>query len=579
MPDPLITTVRVRNFRSIKELDLNLVEFNSLLGKNDTGKSSFLRALQLLFDASQAPQPADICSILPIEEAFIEAVIDNVPAGAPYESDGSVSIRLDLITGARTAKGPTPSNPVIRAMKSGNCRKGDYQGDRGLTPAMRGIVDPIIAANPAPGNRVTPEGWRQGYAALNAAGLVEVEDGWDLMDSTDLSDLVVPVMLTADAKAEEELADAPNTALGRVGGFLLRQAVASHEGLRNAEETLKTQIAEVSSKGEDNRWAFEPLNDLEDLFIEEIHRFDESVIVTPKITPPKLRLAFGISLSVGDEFVASVSGLGHGCRRTVVFALLQIPRMLASRGALPEEPPQLPIYLFLIEEPELYLHPQAERQRMTDLEALADSAGAQVVLATHSAFFVDINRYRGLARFSRPERQITVVQQWDGDDLDADDKEKLKLARFLHPTYAAMLFADLVILSEGDTEKTVVPHIAKNQLALPNTTSAEFLQVGGVGNLHLFSKVLTALRIKHVVWLDSDRPANVTALRRNVNPAYGKIVVSKRDWEVMTGVSGGNDKPWSSFKKFVLDGAAPNDLTRRCIEAAYNWQDFDASRE
>ena len=41
----MISKVRIKNYRSIESLDLELSMFNLVLGQNNTGKSNFLRAL------------------------------------------------------------------------------------------------------------------------------------------------------------------------------------------------------------------------------------------------------------------------------------------------------------------------------------------------------------------------------------------------------------------------------------------------------------------------------------------------------------------------------------------------------
>ena len=44
-----ITNVRIKNFRGIRDLEIELGEFTVLIGENNTGKTSILDALKLCF--------------------------------------------------------------------------------------------------------------------------------------------------------------------------------------------------------------------------------------------------------------------------------------------------------------------------------------------------------------------------------------------------------------------------------------------------------------------------------------------------------------------------------------------------
>jgi putative ATP-dependent endonuclease of the OLD family len=47
-----ISHFRVKGFRSLQDVEATLSKYTTLIGKNDSGKSSFLKAIQLLFDTS-----------------------------------------------------------------------------------------------------------------------------------------------------------------------------------------------------------------------------------------------------------------------------------------------------------------------------------------------------------------------------------------------------------------------------------------------------------------------------------------------------------------------------------------------
>ena len=85
----------------------------------------------------------------------------------------------------------------------------------------------------------------------------------------------------------------------------------------------------------------------------------------------------------GNQQVTDFSNMGHGAQRAIQMTLI---RHLAeiTKDATKEGKTNL----LLIDEPELFLHPQAIEQIRGSLKVLA-SKGYQVVFSTHSPFMID----------------------------------------------------------------------------------------------------------------------------------------------------------------------------------------------
>jgi recombinational DNA repair ATPase RecF len=88
----LISHVRFRGFRSLKEVDVNLVRYNTLIGKNDSGKSCFLLGLQFLFDPDSELSGGDKCNLPGYEgECSIEATLEACTH--ELATDGKLQVR------------------------------------------------------------------------------------------------------------------------------------------------------------------------------------------------------------------------------------------------------------------------------------------------------------------------------------------------------------------------------------------------------------------------------------------------------------------------------------------------------
>ena len=399
-----IGKVEVKGFRSLGSVCVEIQKYTCLLGKNDCGKSSFLRALHLLFDPSELPSEDDYCKIGdPLTDISVEATLLDCVEHSGLVTEGKIRLRR-VICGRQSQWsywGEVPKLQILRNMMAGTLNKGDYNGDRTVGAEIKAVVDQAI-------QELTPKGmipastWQEAYRRLEAGGLVEKQQGWCPLNPDYLSSLVQVVMLTADVRAEEEIASTGKSVMGRLGGLLVRNSTQRHIGIRDAHAALEAQITAVTQRSS-GQWDLPDLNMLEDLFQEEVQRFDGSISIMSTLHPPKMPpMDFGLKIEIKDEWVTGIDKMGHGLRRSVVFAMLRTLRRLeeyrASQVEVTPGSPQ-PLYLFLMEEPELYLHPQAERRRMKELEELSRLPNCQVVLCTHSAFFVNLNEYRGIFRF------------------------------------------------------------------------------------------------------------------------------------------------------------------------------------
>lgn len=157
------------------------------------------------------------------------------------------------------------------------------------------------------------------------------------------------------------------------------------------------------------------------------------------------------------------SDMGMGVQASLTIAILRAYSQLKLKNHTP----------IFIDEPELYLHPQARRKFYKVIEELADS-GKQVFLTTHSTEFVDLGHFDQIFLVRKDKTSGTYVRTADPVDFVYDlqirvgvktDDEQLML------TYqnafentgdsqkaAEALFASKVILVEGESESLILPY-------------------------------------------------------------------------------------------------------------------------
>jgi len=171
----------------------------------------------------------------------------------------------------------------------------------------------------------------------------------------------------------------------------------------------------------------------------------------------------GVAISVDDGRLTEVLSKGHGLQRCVVFGLLQA-LILNQRGQLVTGPQdegdasaetQRPIIL-AIEEPELYIHPQAQRLVYAVLRDFAETD--QVLYTTHCPAFVDVGAYHAIGVVRKDSVETgTRLCQCEAGVLDADTERKtFQFLSSFGLEQNQMFFAKKVVLVEGPQDVIAV---------------------------------------------------------------------------------------------------------------------------
>jgi predicted ATPase len=133
--------------------------------------------------------------------------------------------------------------------------------------------------------------------------------------------------------------------------------------------------------------------------------------------------------------------------------------------------------VLLVDEPEISLHPQAQRALVRALRRL----NAQMVVATHSASLLDRADPRSVARLRRTANGAELARPTTLSPADAQ-----KLARFTSPQIAEAFFARTVILVEGLSDQVALEALAERQGRNLDGENISIVPMGGVTNARAF---------------------------------------------------------------------------------------------
>lgn len=170
--------------------------------------------------------------------------------------------------------------------------------------------------------------------------------------------------------------------------------------------------------------------------------------------------------------------------------------------------------LLVIEEPEAYLHPLAQRWVARSIADVARE-GVQVVVTTHSPAFVDVQRLEGLV-LVRKEGGTTVTRQLTAARLaehclkhgaiKATPESILPFySTAATPDLTSGLFAKKLVLVEGPTEALALPVYLERLGINVARDGVAVLAVHGVSNIAKWWRFFTAYSIPTYLIFDNDR--------------------------------------------------------------------------
>lgn len=211
---------------------------------------------------------------------------------------------------------------------------------------------------------------------------------------------------------------------------------------------------------------------------------------------------------------------GSGARRTLMWAALKYAaeKKADDGGTRPN--------LLLMDEPELCLHPNAIREACNVLYNLPAGGNWQVMVTTHSPAFIDLSRDNTTVVLVERDTaghiiRGTTVFRPSNANLSADEKEELKMLNLCDPHLCEFFFGGRTIIVEGDTEYTAFKYVMEKFSNDEKLTDAHIIRARGKPTICLVVKILNQFGARYAVLHDSDSP---TVFRRKKGSTDAKEV-------------------------------------------------------
>jgi energy-coupling factor transporter ATP-binding protein EcfA2 len=233
----------------------------------------------------------------------------------------------------------------------------------------------------------------------------------------------------------------------------------------------------------------------------------------------------------------------------------------------------LPGYILLIDEPENALHPMAIRAAQEQLYALARDPSWQVMLTTHSPYFVNpLEDHTTIIRIERDKKESTPrTFRAETTTFSPIDKQNLKALLAMDSSFCELFFGSYPILVEGDTEYAafIASILEEND---PLSDKIIIVRARGKALLEPLVRMLTHFGVSFGIVHDTDSPFRVDGVNNGVWAENRKIEaaiasarqqgiivrhrISLPDFERQTGgVQESKDKPINMYTRLRADPA------------------------
>ncbi|MBQ0918498.1 ATP-dependent endonuclease [Hydrogenophaga aromaticivorans] len=508
-----IQSVRIKNFRTLKDVTIPFDSVTTFIGPNGAGKSTVLRALDWYFNGKPGSLTAKDCSFdatdedIEVQVTFADLTEKDrnelgkyAPAGATTftawkcrGSDGSESLSAN-------SKSYEPFN-AIRGKGSAADKKAAYN-DLRTSDVSLGL--PSWSNLDAATQAMTT--WEAGHTdqLVEAPGSLQT-NFFGFNSGGKMSGLFDFVLVTADLRASEESIDGKSSIIGRILERSINRTAADEEIAKIVEESREKQQKVYEEK-------FKAQLDVMTKQLNAVvssYSPGRAVTVSPAEVELKApRTTFDVAVLDGST-ETEVERQGHGFQRTLLISALQL---LAQSSAASSEG----VICLAIEEPELFQHPIQAQTFAKVLRSLAEDAGKriQVTYATHSPYFLEARHFDQVRRLTRSSDETPVVTVHLA--TVADVKNKLsgvqspeivdrQLDNIVANQLAVALFAHRVFLVEGTTEASVFYGIGDK--TCPGSLEAAGLSIvpaGAKTSIPLVHAILTSIGIPVYTLFDAD---------------------------------------------------------------------------
>ena len=491
-----IQKVHVKNFRSILDATLCCDSLTALVGRNGSGKSSFLTALEIFYTNSAKVTAEDFycedtSQDIEIGVTFTDFNNEEHSLFSDYINDHSITVIRVLSFSQSPETRVSSTYYGIRLQNSEFCcikntdkevvKKYDKIRNK---KEYSSSLPPVSSATKV---REALTQWERDHPEHCSY----IRDNGKFFGFTkqargNLGQYTRFIHVPAVRDAQDDATEKRGSCVTEIMDLTVRHVLSTRKELVDFKQQTQSKYKEILDPER-----FSELQDLQNDLSATLQSYapNASVLLKWSVEIPMPQTEVKL---LEDGYESAVQRTGHGLQRAFILTMLQ--HLVAQETKSMKEDANLaestssyfenshsPSLVLAIEEPELYQHPSRQRHLASVLLKLASgiisgvAQHTQVIYTTHSPLFVDLDRFdqiRVLRKIlhKNGKSKITKLMKGNIDDV-ASELEKAQeqpqtsfTAETLRPRLQAIMtpwmnegfFADVVVLVEGESDRAVI---------------------------------------------------------------------------------------------------------------------------
>ncbi len=462
----LIDKVRIANFRAIKNLEVNLSKLTMLVGANNAGKTSFLRALHLALGIDRR--------IVNREDVHDDDTVDV------YQKEIIIDIR-------------------IIAVDDNGKRTQDFHEDWRESDGFSGNIKPDTADYQFLGIRT-----KYKFDNLNQTFKQESYtlkewlpfDNWTVDTNEDKRfqklDAIPLIFVDAQRDIQADLKDR-SSFLGK----MTNKPDIKPEDIAPIENQINALNEFIILKSDNLKILRDKLKELNKTVLSGVADGVEITAVSKKIRDIGRNLNINFNDSGTQSFPLEYHGMGTRSWASLLTlnAFIYWQEEINKKAYFP---------ILALEEPEAHLHPNAQRQLYHQLAKIP----GQKIISTHSPFVAAQCDLMDLRHFYKDSDGLKVGQLIENRPTEDFGKEVINdLNYFVIQNRGEILFSKAIVLIEGATEEQALPLLYFQKTGkYPYEHGINFVSVNGK-NYFPFLVLSKFLNIKWFILSDGDNGA------------------------------------------------------------------------
>jgi len=493
--------LHIKNFRSCKNVRIQLDSMHALVGANNAGKSTILRALDFFFNPSVSkideesfwnkdtsldiwieaffdnltPEEQDILQgYLRPDNNFHVARSAKISSSLEESEDSSSSDEKKILVSQHFCK-PMPTFDWLNPSKiTGAAIENWWSHKEELVANGASFADLLGSSRPG----VTT--WKEKAGEFSRQHLNDsnYQESWTdnpkgysgVLKGTLPHFILVPAVRDVSDEAKV-------TKTNPLGRLLYAVIENVSEVQRSTIDQSLTQMKLMLNKvGGVNR--LPSIIETEGRLNEILKEYMECDLEIEFQTPTLEVILTTPKIFADDGFRNIVENKGHGLQRAIIFSIIRCySELITGRGDDKKR-----TMIFAVEEPELYMHPQAQRTIRRVFQTISENKD-QVIFSTHSALLLDVSDFDQIIRVDAIQEtsddvktvqsrvwqlsmraMIQDVEERHPGVTATDESIRELYANAYHPMRAEGFFAKKIILVEGATEQYALPIYAEAEV-------------------------------------------------------------------------------------------------------------------